>query len=225
MEDEEVREGFIRQRRNLMLMSVVVFFTQYVGLKFETLSVFGNTANIDQPEKVYVFLWILLGYWLLRYTQYLHEIGFPHDWKDFLDKRDKILKVISFRRMDAEKHEALQSHLDKLVEETGGRSEELPWANPTPHVSEVSNIRISHLSVARGKAGLFSLEVSCQYSYEWDGGRRLFNGLYDAKGTDVLASNVRAAIYVMVAKRFFTEYLLPYLLFVIAVGSAVDYHF
>ena len=61
---EEVREGFIRQRRNLMVMSGVVFFAQYVGLEFKEISFLGNQATITDSSHVMVFLWGLLFYWL-----------------------------------------------------------------------------------------------------------------------------------------------------------------
>lgn len=71
----EIRSGFLRQRRNLSVVSLVLLFSQVVGLKFEQVNVFGNTAIISDPVGVYMFLWIFWGYWILRYGQYLHDLG------------------------------------------------------------------------------------------------------------------------------------------------------
>lgn len=87
----DIRDGFVRQRRNLIIMSLVVLFSELAGLKIEKISIFGNEATIGKPELVTITLWIFLFYWLIRYYQYFHEIGDKGFLGSFLLQRRKIL--------------------------------------------------------------------------------------------------------------------------------------
>lgn len=63
-------EGFIRQRRNLMVVSLVLLFSEVSGLTIEKLSVFGNELLIDKPMAINAALWVAGVYWLWRFYQY-----------------------------------------------------------------------------------------------------------------------------------------------------------
>lgn len=95
----EIREGFIRQRRNLMIMSIVMFFAQYVGLEFKQINFLGNQAEITDSSSVIVFLWFLLWYWLVRYGEYLHELGNLGIRDRFFSKRKDVIRA-SFEKKD-----------------------------------------------------------------------------------------------------------------------------
>lgn len=72
---DDIRAGFIRQRRNLIIISLVLLFTQYAELTVRHLSVFGNIIEIGQPVALPAVLWVAWGYWLLRYYTYYHDLG------------------------------------------------------------------------------------------------------------------------------------------------------
>lgn len=69
MSDQQ-NDGFIRQRRNLMIVSLVLLFSEATELKVEKISAFGNELLIGHPQAVTSALWIAALYWLLRYYQY-----------------------------------------------------------------------------------------------------------------------------------------------------------
>ena len=67
---EEQDSGFIRQRRNLMVVSLVLLFSEISALSITKLSIFGNEIAIDHPRSLNLALWIAALYWLWRFYQY-----------------------------------------------------------------------------------------------------------------------------------------------------------
>jgi len=76
---------FLKQRRNLVLMSVMVSFLNITNAKLEEINLLGNKITINHPESIPFILSFVLGYFLIRYFQYTHEI----DNKGF---KEKLLK-------------------------------------------------------------------------------------------------------------------------------------
>lgn len=72
---QEYREGFVRQRRNLIIISLSLLFAETSKLTLTRLSVFGNELVIANPVVVNYALWTAWTYWLLRYYQYLRHVG------------------------------------------------------------------------------------------------------------------------------------------------------
>lgn len=75
MNDDDIRSAFIRQRRNLMGISIAVLFVTYSGLQFTKLNILGNEFVISNPRIINYFLWIAFVYWLVRYFQYMFALS------------------------------------------------------------------------------------------------------------------------------------------------------
>ena len=73
LEEENIQ--FRRQRRNLLLMSGVMLFLELSGGMFKKINVLGSEIILTKPELAMNVLFLALGYLLLRYFQYLNEIG------------------------------------------------------------------------------------------------------------------------------------------------------
>ncbi len=88
LDASEIREGFIRQRRNLILISILLIFAQFSGgLLLEKINVFGNTTTLTNPIELESLLWIGFCYLFIRYYQYFHYSG-PLGFQDtFFNKR------------------------------------------------------------------------------------------------------------------------------------------
>lgn len=71
--DDQPNSAFVRQRRNLMVVSLVLLFSQISGLKITKLNVFGTEFLIGEPRAVTALLWIATVYWAIRYYQYSRE--------------------------------------------------------------------------------------------------------------------------------------------------------
>lgn len=72
--ENELREGFIRQRRNLIISSIVLLFSQASGMSIKKLSVFGNDIELAHPHSITALIWVATIYWLIRYYQYLRDL-------------------------------------------------------------------------------------------------------------------------------------------------------
>lgn len=86
-------DGFVRQRRNLIVISIVLFFVQGTGLTLTEINILGNKADLTDPFLLESVLWVAWAYLLLRYWQAFKEHGSPR----FLDKLNGDFR----RRMEA----------------------------------------------------------------------------------------------------------------------------
>lgn len=85
-DEKDKAERFTRQRRNLMLISLVWIFTEIAGVKpLDKIIVLGTTIDLARPVSLsYVILAFWL-YWLYRYYIHLRAIGisstFTEEWE------------------------------------------------------------------------------------------------------------------------------------------------
>ncbi len=73
---EPMGADLLRQRRNLLVISLALVAVQLAGATFEgKVSIFGAGITFDHPERLLLGAWVLWGYFLLRYWQYLKQEG------------------------------------------------------------------------------------------------------------------------------------------------------
>lgn len=72
--EDYIRRAFISERRNLLLTSIALSLIQYSGIVFKKISIFGNEAEINDPNVILILLWIFWLYFALRYYQHFREI-------------------------------------------------------------------------------------------------------------------------------------------------------
>ena len=69
-------DGFLRQRRNLLVVNVVLLLVALAEVQLETLSVAGfQFGAFQKPAVVLVFLWGVWAYFFYRYAVYFAEEG------------------------------------------------------------------------------------------------------------------------------------------------------
>lgn len=82
--DKEIQDGFIRQRRNLIAVSLVLWFVETSSLTLSKLNILGNEFPISNPAAVNHALWIAWVYWFVRYYQYFrHAHGIQQTMEAF----------------------------------------------------------------------------------------------------------------------------------------------
>lgn len=74
---EAERKEFLRQRRNLLVISIIVFLVEAADVSLKGINLSGVQFNIGRPDIIYSSLWLALLYWLVRYYQYFN--GHPAD--------------------------------------------------------------------------------------------------------------------------------------------------
>ena len=74
MDDATV--GLVRQRRNLVLLSVVIFFASVSGLHVKgDIHFFGTSLEVSQHRYLYLAIWFVWWWFLYRYYQYYAKEG------------------------------------------------------------------------------------------------------------------------------------------------------
>lgn len=69
-EDKEESTKFVRQRRDLFVISGILLFIQFAGITFKNnIQLGGISVYVKHPEVTITFLWLAWGYWYIRYFQ------------------------------------------------------------------------------------------------------------------------------------------------------------
>ncbi|MBA3022996.1 MAG: hypothetical protein KKB48_03940 [Gammaproteobacteria bacterium] len=74
MSDSDSALSFIRQRRDLFVISALLIVAQVAHFRInETLSLLGASITVGKPEVLVYSLWLLWAYWLVRYVQFFRR--------------------------------------------------------------------------------------------------------------------------------------------------------
>ncbi len=69
-------DGLLRQRRNLLLSSLLLIFIKIAEVEIEKLSILGlKFESFGNPQSIYLVIWVLFFYFLFRYYQYFMQEG------------------------------------------------------------------------------------------------------------------------------------------------------
>ena len=68
----------LRQRRNLLILSAILFFLKFAEIEIEKFSIVGiEFSSFKNPNSIFMALWIAWIYFAVRYYQYFSQEGFP----------------------------------------------------------------------------------------------------------------------------------------------------
>jgi len=70
---QEMSQGLARQRRNLILISILIIIFAEGGVVIEDFSLAGLKLKFKDFRIVYISLWIMFTYFFIRYYQYFKE--------------------------------------------------------------------------------------------------------------------------------------------------------
>ena len=71
--NREMSTGLLRQRRNIMAISILLPLYLFSGATFNKINILGNSVTLNNPKLITIFLIVLFFYFLLRYWQYFNE--------------------------------------------------------------------------------------------------------------------------------------------------------
>jgi hypothetical protein len=192
----EITERFNRSRRNLILISLLILFSQFAGgLTLKELNVFGNRTVLANPIELETILWIGLIYLAWRYYQYFHyseEKGIVVG--KFFERRKDYLKAIL---------EGLPELLDSI---------KATYQEEIKSKDQIKSIHIGDIDVLKQFA--FHTEVKFEdvkIKHE-DGsiGHQIGQIPRVIKGRDLIIPNIRSVLYVVFRTPLFTEYYFPF---------------
>jgi len=76
-ENYSMNDGFLRQRRNLIISSIFVFFIHFTTIEIDKVSVFGISFDIIKKSNDLLYgLYLFWIYFMIRYMQYFYDYGF-----------------------------------------------------------------------------------------------------------------------------------------------------
>ncbi len=106
---EYMRDGFVRQRRNLMMVSAALLLVESADVKFSELNLLGNKFLIENPGVINIGLWIAFLYWLYRYYVYFHDIGEKGFVSKYRSRMMDLVCAIAFKQLNTTRTEWLPS--------------------------------------------------------------------------------------------------------------------
>jgi len=109
--------GFIRQRRNLILASLVLAFAQGTQLTIHKLSFFGAEGTISAPVSTVPFLFVLWIYFLWRYWQAFNALARKPTKNRYREIKKTLLERIAVKRGLA----PYRDNQPRLIEGTSGK--------------------------------------------------------------------------------------------------------
>lgn len=196
---DAIREGFVRQRRNLIGMSVILVLYEKLEIVIDSISILGNTARINDPSRVTLLLWIAWGYFLIRYYQY------------FRDTPDKGFSTSYHSRLHA---------LARRVAQSKFRREFIP-TEKFDDVKGPLDFRFGDITVWSAYPHYWDLEMNVDVSYRTETGvanHSLHGCKINLSWKDLAIPKVRSLLHVALNTRLVSEYLLPFFIAVVPVA-------
>jgi len=186
---KDIRESFVRQRRSLIAVSLVLLFYLTSGLQIKSVNVFGTDLVITSPLKIAIVMWVCWIYFLLRYYQY------------FRDTPDKGFAIAYGARM----HILVREESKKLFKHS---------YTPLEKYSEPRSFAFNKIDVTETCPAYWDVEMDVDVGYDTQEGVRF----HDVKGQDfklksssLTVPKIKAVLHVALSTRFGTEYVLPFI--------------
>lgn len=172
-------------------MSIVVLCVEILGIHLNTLNLLGNKVTIHNQHIIHAALWTVLGYYLWRYYQYFHDFGDKGFYTAYSTKRDSIISPIIQKKF------INSDYVKSKIRELGGKATIKPMG---------SYFYVNKLS-----------EVTLNIEYaivEPNVNRPTENYEYHYSGPFLITSTLISLLHVLVRTRYFSEFILPYFLFI-----------
>lgn len=220
MTEDQIHAGFVRQRRNLITISLVLLFVQFGEVTIREIKAVETTLLINHPNAVTWALWVAFFYWLYRYYVYFHDVGD----KGFRDTQRARLAVLVLRWVNKKfatdptwKDKRIENVIE-LVKKSEGVSKSLESELQFPHEWKLSDSPVTD----SGLVGMPSFQkIPAQVTLKLHvkkGKPELLSITHDGRdqvaivGFEAMTLNTRAFLYVLVNTRIFSQYYLPYLI-------------
>jgi len=188
------RRDFLRQRRSLIAISILLLFAEVSGIEIKEINILGNKVVVNNPQVVYVALWIALLYWFIRYYQHFRDLGDKGLKSSIYKKMAELVGKASFRRL------LNDPNFHKKYEYEYEDNDERQW-ELRQHILVYKEslkqyqMRLVVIYASKGGSGTVEDEQVTVHFYE------------------LAIPGIRAIFYVLVHTHLFTEYVLPFILF------------
>lgn len=191
-EGSDIRSMFVRQRRNLMALSLVLFVADIP----ETLPISTSlTLHVHPPFTIGIVLWIVWAYWLWRYYTSFHDLRDKGFRQQHFARFQFLLAKIAVRQFkkDPEMKKELDARLQKMNATEWRRGDIYSGSKPTLLRFSIEGYTETGWSAIVGEESPWRPEIAVE-------GRPRTRAKYRAWG------------YVLFRTSLFSEYIVPFLL-------------
>ena len=202
MVSDEDKRKFESQRRNLMITSIILAFLINEELIIKELNFLGNKFQLSHPDGLKFYVWILWGYFFVRYFQFIPERLFIHIkgmFQQHFESNYPNILINKFNKKIEEFNEFISEKLLFAVKNNGYKLKFDFRGNPK-FKHELFRFLIYDLNLiisATKKGESISNNPT-----------KLFASF---KGTELAIPYLRSMIYLLVRKSVFTDYFLPFM--------------
>lgn len=192
---EDTSTHFVRQRRNLILISVALFFSQFHQVELSKLSLFGNELNLKNPLNPEIYLWAAFFYLLWRYYTYFRETGKIGFFDKHLVKFANLVETLAEKELRRDK--TLVKIMNDSLIKTGTDKWQVLSSKPLEPVTRTR----------------WYLEVKTRgVSTDGKDAHNLTPVGVEVKGFSVLLAWVHAWLFVLFSTTLFSQYAVPFII-------------
>lgn len=191
-----VDDLFQRQRRNLVLMSTLVLFINLTGGELQKISLLGNELVLKDTSALPNLLAVVMGYFLLRFAQYAHDIENKGFRDRFFKRVEYYLAPYLLKRTYFDPRADLRKHYPKL--------EDIEVHEPVAMFNDAMPDNKAAVSFV-GKPGGLVMDYHDLHVSNWE----------------LVVPFVRAGVYLCIRTRLVTDYVFPVALSISAFASFI----
>ena len=183
-DSNDIRRSLVAERRNLLITSFALFFYQQAGLQIEKINVLGNEARISDLWWIAFALWVLWGYFLVRFYQFFRSTSDRGFWTAHESRMKELITRFAFKHFKEFRAQKGSKYDFKILGASFPMSYPQYWT--------------------------VKLEVSIAQTDKASG--TVTGHAEDFTSTELLWIKIRSAAHVLVSTHVATEYFLPFLL-------------
>jgi len=190
-----VTNGFIRQRRNLIVISLCLLVYDSFGLDLEKVNIFGNELNVQNHDLLPTALWIIYAYFFIRYYQYFNDL---YDRGIITKYRIQVNKLlINWAYAKGKK--------DYIIENNINDTSKYKFGVPESHFSEIETWKIT----IEGKA---SAIISTKINNGLATNNDLITFRHVANWAVIIRFKIQSIFHVCFRTHLVSEYYLPFII-------------
>jgi len=198
---EEIKQGFIRQRRNLILISLILLFVEVAEVSFNKINLLGNELTISNPDVVTYSLWVAFIYWLIRYYQYFNDMPEKGIHSAVISRMNKLVPLVAVEKYKKD------ADLSAIFPDIDGA----PEITLREAVVRTRTNKYWELGV--------SIDAAIGDGDNKHGHTNIGIGVQLVNEQELRVPRIKAWLSVIFTTRLFSEYFLPFLIAVITIVS------
>ena len=201
----ENRRRFERQRRNLIIISIVVISYNLLNLKLTKINILGNEFHIENQENINVMIWSIFLYFVIRYTQYYMVIN-----------NKEFMTIVS---------ESMHKYIPNIALKQYRKEDIERFKKENPDAKNIKYTLTNHTAIS-SYSNIWDLEIYGTISWELNEGaghqqfKEVRRSVY---GIPLFYSKIKAKLNAYIKTPHITEYLFPYALSLFSVVIGVLY--